>query len=130
MLTLINRVKRSEPFDHTDWVFEAKFGGFRAAADIIRGRLILRTATGCNGSSGCLICCPRAMSSMATLSCSMILGALSSTSCFLDAAHGIVWLQWLIRSCVRRQTYGSYNSVNMVTPSSRRTDSEAVRNAN
>jgi bifunctional non-homologous end joining protein LigD len=42
MLTLINPVKRAEPFDHADWVFEAKFDGFRAAADTVRGRLISR----------------------------------------------------------------------------------------
>jgi bifunctional non-homologous end joining protein LigD len=42
MLTLINPVERAEPFDHADWVFEAKFDGFRAAADIVRGRLISR----------------------------------------------------------------------------------------
>jgi ATP-dependent DNA ligase len=32
----------AEPFDHLDWVFEAKFDGFRAAADTVRGRLIPR----------------------------------------------------------------------------------------
>jgi ATP-dependent DNA ligase len=32
MLTLINPVERAEPFDHADWLFEAKFDGFRAAA--------------------------------------------------------------------------------------------------
>jgi ATP-dependent DNA ligase len=42
MLTLINPVKLAEPFDHADWVFEAKFDGFRAAADTVRGRLISR----------------------------------------------------------------------------------------
>jgi ATP-dependent DNA ligase len=42
MLTLINPTQRAEPFDHTDWVFEAKFDGFRAAADTVRGRLISR----------------------------------------------------------------------------------------
>jgi ATP-dependent DNA ligase len=42
MLTLINPIKRAEPFDHADWVFEAKFDGFRAAADTVRGRLISR----------------------------------------------------------------------------------------
>jgi bifunctional non-homologous end joining protein LigD len=42
MLTLINPVRRAEPFDHADWVFEAKFDGFRAAADTVRGRLISR----------------------------------------------------------------------------------------
>jgi bifunctional non-homologous end joining protein LigD len=43
MLTLINPVWRAEPFDHADWVFEAKFDGFRAAANTVRGRLISRT---------------------------------------------------------------------------------------
>jgi ATP-dependent DNA ligase len=38
MLTLINLVPRAEPFDHHDWVFEAKFDGFRAAADTVRGQ--------------------------------------------------------------------------------------------
>jgi bifunctional non-homologous end joining protein LigD len=42
MLALINVVWRAEPFDHADWVFEAKFDGFRAAADTVRGRLISR----------------------------------------------------------------------------------------
>jgi len=42
MLTLINPVERAEPFDHPDWVFEAKFDGFGAAADTVRGRLISR----------------------------------------------------------------------------------------
>jgi ATP-dependent DNA ligase len=42
MLTLINLSWRPEPFDHADWVFEAKFDGFRAAADTVRGRLISR----------------------------------------------------------------------------------------
>jgi ATP-dependent DNA ligase len=42
MLTLINPVRLAEPFDHADWVFEAKFDGFRAAADTVRGRLISR----------------------------------------------------------------------------------------
>jgi hypothetical protein len=41
-LPLINPVRLSEPFDHADWVFEAKFDGFRAAADTVRGRLISR----------------------------------------------------------------------------------------
>jgi hypothetical protein len=40
MLTLINSVERAEPFDHADCLFEAKFDGFRAAADTVRGRLI------------------------------------------------------------------------------------------
>jgi ATP-dependent DNA ligase len=42
MLTLINPAKRAEPFDHVDWIFEAKFDGFRAAADTVRGRLVSR----------------------------------------------------------------------------------------
>jgi ATP-dependent DNA ligase len=42
MLTLINPVEGTEPFDHADWVFEAKFDGFRAATDTVRGRLISR----------------------------------------------------------------------------------------
>jgi ATP-dependent DNA ligase len=42
MLTLINPTQRAEPFDHADWVFEAKFDGFRAATDTVRGRLISR----------------------------------------------------------------------------------------
>lgn len=42
MLALINPVELAEPFDHADWVFEAKFDGFRAAADTVRGRLISR----------------------------------------------------------------------------------------
>jgi bifunctional non-homologous end joining protein LigD len=43
MLSLINPTQRPEPFDHADWVFEAKFDGFRAAADTVRGRLLSRT---------------------------------------------------------------------------------------
>jgi ATP-dependent DNA ligase len=42
MLSLINPVRREEPFDHPGWVFEVKFDGFRAAADAVRGRLISR----------------------------------------------------------------------------------------
>ena len=42
MLSLINPVRRPEPFDHPDWLFEAKFDGFRAAADTARGQLISR----------------------------------------------------------------------------------------
>ena len=42
MLPLINPVPRAEPFDHPDWLFEAKFDGFRAAADTVRGQLISR----------------------------------------------------------------------------------------
>ena len=42
MLHLINPVRRPEPFDHPDWLFEAKFDGFRAAADTVHGQLISR----------------------------------------------------------------------------------------
>jgi len=42
MLSLINPDRRPEPFDHPDWLFEAKFDGFRAAADTVRGQLISR----------------------------------------------------------------------------------------
>ena len=42
MLSLINPIRRPEPFDHPDWIFEAKFDGFRAAADTVRGHLISR----------------------------------------------------------------------------------------
>lgn len=42
LLTLIDPIPRAAPFDHPDWVFEAKFDGFRAAADTVRGRLISR----------------------------------------------------------------------------------------
>jgi len=28
-----NPVRRPEPFDHPDWLLEAKFDGFRAVAD-------------------------------------------------------------------------------------------------
>jgi len=42
MLSLINPVRRPEPFDHPDWLFEPKFDGFRAAADTVRGQLISR----------------------------------------------------------------------------------------
>jgi ATP-dependent DNA ligase len=46
MSTLINPVERTEPFDHADWIFEANFDGFRAAADSVRGRLISRNGNG------------------------------------------------------------------------------------
>jgi hypothetical protein len=42
MLSLINPVRRAEPFDHPVWLFEAKFGGFRAAGDSVRGLLTSR----------------------------------------------------------------------------------------
>jgi hypothetical protein len=38
----LHPVQRAGPFDHADWLFEAKFDGFRAAADTVRGRLISR----------------------------------------------------------------------------------------
>jgi hypothetical protein len=60
MLTLINPIPRPDPFDHPDWAFEAKFDGFRAAADTVRGRLISRNATGCSVSRRCLLYCRRA----------------------------------------------------------------------
>jgi len=41
-LLQINPTPQAEPFDHADWVFEAKFDGFRAAADTVHGRLISR----------------------------------------------------------------------------------------
>ena len=41
MLSLINPVRRPETFDHPDWLFEAKFDGFRAAATV-RGQVISR----------------------------------------------------------------------------------------
>ena len=34
-LTLINPIPRTQPFDHPDLVFEAKFDGFRAEANAI-----------------------------------------------------------------------------------------------
>ena len=43
MLPLINPVARPEPLDHPEWLFEAKFDGFRAVADTVHGRLISRT---------------------------------------------------------------------------------------
>ena len=51
MLRLINPVRRAEPFDHADWVFEAKFDGFRAAADTVVAGWSRVTATACSGSS-------------------------------------------------------------------------------
>jgi bifunctional non-homologous end joining protein LigD len=41
-LSLINPVLRAEPFDHPDWVFEAKLDGFRAAVlDLLPPGLVL-----------------------------------------------------------------------------------------
>ena len=66
MLTLINPIRRAEPFDHSDWVFEAKFDGFRAAADTVRGRLISRNGNRMKRFEPVRsISCPRAASSMA-----------------------------------------------------------------
>jgi ATP-dependent DNA ligase len=42
MLSLINPVPLAEPFDHPNWLLEAKFDGFRAIAGTDRGRLISR----------------------------------------------------------------------------------------
>jgi len=33
---------RPQPFDHLDWIFEAKFDRFRATAHVVRGRLVSR----------------------------------------------------------------------------------------
>ena len=44
MLPLINPVRRPQQFGHPDWLFEAKFDGFRAAADTVRGQLISRNS--------------------------------------------------------------------------------------
>jgi hypothetical protein len=38
MLTLINPVPRAEPFDHSDWVFEAKFEQPIAMVERLRPR--------------------------------------------------------------------------------------------
>jgi hypothetical protein len=35
MLTMINPVRRVEPFDHPEWLFEPKSDGFRATADTV-----------------------------------------------------------------------------------------------
>jgi ATP-dependent DNA ligase len=59
MLTLINPVPRAEPFDHADWVFEAKFDGFRAAADTVRGRLISRNGSRMRRFEGVLDLLPK-----------------------------------------------------------------------
>jgi bifunctional non-homologous end joining protein LigD len=45
VLTLINPVRRAEPFDHPEWLFEPKFDGFRASANTIRGRMISRNGS-------------------------------------------------------------------------------------
>jgi ATP-dependent DNA ligase len=45
MLTLINPVRRAEPFDDPDWLFEPKFDGLRASADTVRGRMISRNGS-------------------------------------------------------------------------------------
>jgi ATP-dependent DNA ligase len=79
MLTLINPVERAEPFDHRDWVFEAKFDGFRVAADTIRGRLISRKGQRHQRFEEVLICCQRATSSMASWSRSTTPGSVYSS---------------------------------------------------
>jgi ATP-dependent DNA ligase len=53
MLSLINPVRRPEPFDHPDWLFEAKFDGFRAAADTIRGQVISRNGNRMSAQRSC-----------------------------------------------------------------------------
>jgi hypothetical protein len=62
MSTLINPVERAEPFDHADWMFEAKFDGFRAAADTVGGRVISRNGNRMRRFEGMLDLCavPRA----------------------------------------------------------------------
>ena len=75
MLSLINPVPQREPFDHPDWLFEAKFDGFCA----VRGQLIA-----CNGHRMQLFekvfdLLPAALCSMTTSSCLMTQGALCST---------------------------------------------------
>ena len=59
MLALINPVRLAEPFDHADWVFEAKFDGFRAAADTIRGQLISRNGNQMSRFEGVLDLLPK-----------------------------------------------------------------------
>jgi ATP-dependent DNA ligase len=59
MLPWINPVQRAEPFDHADWVFEANFDGFRAAADTVRGRLISRNGNRMKRFEGVLDLLPK-----------------------------------------------------------------------
>jgi ATP-dependent DNA ligase len=59
MLTLINPVERAEPFDDPEWLFEAKFDGFRAAADTVRGRLISRNGNRMQRFEGVLDLLPK-----------------------------------------------------------------------
>lgn len=59
MLALINPVALAEPFDHADWVFEAKFDGFRAAADTVRGQLISRNGNRMQRFEGVLDLLPK-----------------------------------------------------------------------
>jgi hypothetical protein len=90
VLTLIN--PGAQPFDDPDWQFEAKFDGFRAAADTVRGRLTSPNSNRMQRSRGeCLISYRRAMCSMASLSCSMTLDALYSRSCYLGTAARLTW---------------------------------------
>jgi len=56
---LINPIQRAEPFDHADWVFEAKFDGFRAAADTVRGRLLSRNGNRIQRFEGVLDLLPK-----------------------------------------------------------------------
>jgi bifunctional non-homologous end joining protein LigD len=59
MLTLINPVRRAEPFDHPEWLFEAKFDGFRASADTIRSRMISRNGSRMRRFEGLLDLLPK-----------------------------------------------------------------------
>jgi hypothetical protein len=86
MLTLINPIERAEPFDRPDWPFEAKFDGFRAAADTARGQLILRNG---NPKRRRSISCRGVTSSRS--SCSTTPGALCSTSCRFGVAARLTW---------------------------------------
>jgi len=76
---LINSVPQTEPFDHPDWLFEAKFDGFRAAADTVRGQLISRNGHRMQLFEKVFDLLPAALCSMTTSSCLMTQGALCST---------------------------------------------------
>jgi hypothetical protein len=90
MLTLINPVRRAEPFDHPDWVFEP-FDGFRAAADTVRGWLISRNGARMRRYEEVLDLLRRAAYSMANWWCSTTPGVLCSTNCYFG---GVVRLTW------------------------------------
>ena len=87
MLALINPVRLAEPFDHADWVFKVKFDGFRAAADTIHRRLISRNGNEMPRFEGVLDLLPKGHVFDGELVVLDDAGrALSSTSCYLDAA--------------------------------------------